>query len=250
MRARLSLSHIFVLGIAALLYSGPAVRAADADSRPPEARYELRPASRDGIGKFYYGREIAQVMGHQAASWLERPEREEEERTDLLLEALALKPGEIVADIGAGSGYFSWRMAQRIGPAGKVYAVEIQQEFLDLLMANMKKRGVENLVQPVLGTTQNPQLPDGTVDTILLVDVYHEFDFPAEMARGMIQALKPGGRLVLVEYRGEDPAVPIKPLHKMTVAQVRKELGAQPVKFERTIATLPRQHIIVFRKER
>lgn len=222
-----------------------------ADSpKPAEPIYEIRPASRDGIGKFYFGREIAQVMGHQGASWLERPEREEEERTDLLLEALALKPVEIVADIGAGSGYFSWRMAQRVGAQGKVYAVEIQQEFLDLLMVNMKKRGVEARVQPVLGTTQDPKLPAGTVDTILLVDVYHEFDFPAEMARAMIQALKPGGRLVLVEYRGEDPGVPIKPLHKMTVAQVRREFAAQSVTFERTVATLPRQHIIVFRKDR
>lgn len=224
------------------------VRAAD-DARPPEARYETRKASRDGIGKFYFGREISQVMGHQGAGWLERPERLEEERTDLLLEALALKPGEQVADVGAGSGYFSWRMARVVGDAGAVYAVEIQQPMLDLLMANMKRRNVDQIVRPILGTVQDPKLPEGSLDTILLVDVYHELDYPYEMARAMIKALKPGGRLVLVEYRGEDPDVPIKPLHKMTVAQVRKEMAVHPVTFERTIGTLPRQHVIVFRKK-
>jgi tRNA A58 N-methylase Trm61 len=219
------------------------------DTRPAEARYETRARpSRDGIGKLYFGREIAHVMGHQAAGWLERPEREEEERTDLLVEALALKPGEVVADIGAGSGYFSWRMARKVGAKGKVYAVEIQQEMLDILMASMRKRQVGDIVQPVLGTVQDPKLPAAAVDTILLVDVYHEFDYPYEMTLAMINALKPGGRLVLVEYRGEDPDVPIKPLHKMTVAQVRKEMSVHPIKFEQTIATLPRQHIIIFRK--
>lgn len=187
-------------------------------------------------------------MGHQGAGWLERPEREEEERTDVLIDALALKPGEIVADIGAGSGYFSWRMARKVGASGKVYAVEIQQEMLDILMANMRKRRVGAIVEPVLGTVQDPKLPVGGVDTILLVDVYHEFDFPYEMTRAMIKALKPGGRLVLVEYRAEDPEVPIKPLHKMTVAQVRKEMSVHPLQFEQTIGTLPRQHIIIFRK--
>lgn len=217
--------------------------------RTAESRYETRArASRDGIGKVYFGREIAQVMGHQGAEWLERPEREEEERTDLLVEALDLKPGEIVSDIGAGSGYFSWRMARKVGPTGKVYAVEIQQEMLDILMTNMKKRGVGGIVQPILGTVQDPKLPRDSVDTILLVDVYHEFDFPFEMTRAMIDALKPGGRLVLVEYRGEDPAVPIKPLHKMTAAQVQKEMSVHPVRFEKNIPTLPRQHILVFRK--
>ena len=166
----------------------------------------------------------------------------------MLIEALALKPGEIVADIGAGSGYFSWRMARKVGASGRVYAVEIQQEMLDILMVNMRKRRVGDIVQPVLGTVQDPKIPAAAVDTILLVDVYHEFDYPYEMTRAMINALKPGGRLVLVEYRGEDPEVPIKPLHKMTVAQVRKEMSVHPIKFEQTIATLPRQHIIIFRK--
>ena len=217
-------------------------------TRPPEANYQTRARNRDGIGKIYFGREIAQVMGHEGASWLERPTRESEERTDLLLDALALKPGEVVADIGAGTGYFSWRMAKRVGAAGKIHAVEIQQEMLDLLMANMKQQGVASRVVPVLGTTQDPKLPAAGIDTILLVDVYHEFDFPLEMARAMIAALKPGGRLVFVEYRGEDPAVPIKPLHKMTVAQLKKEMSIQPVTFEQTLTMLPQQHIVVFRK--
>ena len=227
----------------------PPVGAAD-EVRPAEARYETRAKhERDGIGKFYFGREIAHVMGHQGADWLERPERETEERTDLLLEALALKPGEAVADIGAGTGYFSWRIARQLGAEGKVYAVEIQQEMLDLLMANMKKRGVAARVEPVLGTVQDPKLPASSVDMILLVDVYHEFDFPFEMTRAMARALKPGGRLVFVEYRGEDPQVPIKKLHKMTEAQVKKEMTVHPLKFDRTLTLLPQQHVIIFRKE-
>lgn len=221
--------------------------AADAP-RPPEARYETGRATRDGIGKFYFGREIAQVMGHQGAGWLERPEREAEERTDLLLDALALKPGDIVADVGAGSGYFAWRIAQRVGPAGRVYAVDIQQEMLDILVAGMKRRGVGEIVKPVLGTIRDPNLPEASVDLVLLVDVYHEFDHPYEMTVGMLRALKPGGRLVLVEYRGEDPAVPIKPLHKMTVAQVKKEMSVHAVTLERVIDVLPRQHILILRK--
>ncbi|MEO6246261.1 MAG: class I SAM-dependent methyltransferase [Opitutaceae bacterium] len=228
--------------------AAPSGRTAEA-ARPPEARYgtSAKP-SRDGIGKTYFGREIAQVMGHQGASWLERPEREEEERTDLLLKELALKTGEQVADIGAGSGYFSWRMAKLVGESGRVYAVDIQQEMLDLLMSQMRRREVDKIVQPVLGTVQDPMLPPNAVDTIILVDVYHELDFPFEMTRAMIAGLKPGGRLVLVEYRGEDPAVPIKKLHKMTEAQVKKEMSVHPVTFDRNIGSLPRQHILVFRK--
>jgi len=141
--------------------------------RSAENHYETRAPSHDGIGKIYFGREIAQVMGHQGAEWLERPEREEEERTDLLLETLQIKPGEYVADVGAGSGYFSWRIAQKVGSNGRVYAEDIQQEFLDLMMANMKKRGVESIVRPVLGTTRSPALPRASLDTVLLVDVYH-----------------------------------------------------------------------------
>jgi ubiquinone/menaquinone biosynthesis C-methylase UbiE len=216
---------------------------------PPQPLYEIR-AEHDpnGIGKFYMGREIAHVMGHQAANWLERPEREQEERTDLLIAAMELKPGEIVADIGAGSGYFSWRMAKAIEPKGKVLAVEIQQEMLDLLQRNMARRKVSNVVS-ILGTTSDPKLPEAGVDTILLVDVYHEFDEPFAMLGAITRSLKKGGRIVWVEFRGEDPRVPIKTLHKMTVEQAKKEASVFPeLHWEKTIDVLPQQHIMIFRK--
>lgn len=218
------------------------------EPRPAESAYSQLRRSRDGIGKVYFGREIAQVMGHQGAAWLERPEREQEERTDVLVEALELRSGDKVADIGAGTGYFSWRMARQVAPDGRVYAVDIQPEMLELLRARMEQRGVAGIVEPVLGKVDDPNLPHGQLDLIVLVDVYHEFEFPFEMTRAMVRALKPGGRLVLVEYRGEDPQVPIKPLHKMTVEQVKKEMSVHPLRFERVIDRLPRQHILVFRK--
>ena len=219
-----------------------------ASAAPPSARYEAGPRTRDGIGKYYFGREISQVMGHLGAGWLERAEREEEERTDLLLEALRLRPGDVVADFGAGSGYFTWRIAQRVGPAGRVHAVEVQPLMLELLQANLTRRGLADRVLPVLGTASDPKLPEGALDLILLVDVYHELEFPFEVTAALARALKPGGRLVLVEYRGEDPEVPIKPLHKMTVAQVRRELAVHPLEFVENLGVLPRQHLLVFRR--
>jgi ubiquinone/menaquinone biosynthesis C-methylase UbiE len=201
----------------------------------------------DGIGKFYMGREIAHVMGHQGADWLERPEREQEEKPGLLMESLRLEPGQAVADIGAGTGYYSRRLAKAVGESGAVYAVEIQQEMLDLLTNNMVQAGIHN-VKPVLGTVRDPKLPRASLDLILLVDVYHEFDFPFEMVSSMQQSLKPGGRIVFVEFRAEDPDVPIKPVHKMTEAQVRKEMEPHRLNWVQTIETLPRQHIIIFKK--
>lgn len=216
---------------------------------PTKPAYETR-AEHDpnGIGKFYLGREIAHVMGHQAANWLERPERESEERTDLLLDAMELQPGEAVADIGAGSGYFCWRMAKRVGPSGKIFAVDIQQEMLDLLQRNMARREVSNVVS-VLGTPSDPKLPEVSVDTLLMVDVYHEFEFPFEMLQSMTRSLKKGGRIVWVEFRAEDPTVNIKRVHKMSIEQVRKETSPFPnLRFERSIDVLPQQHILIFRK--
>ena len=216
----------------------------------PEPLYERR-AEHDsnGIGKFFMGREIAHVMGHQAADWLERPEREAEERTDLLLEALAFRDGEVVADIGCGSGFISRKISKKIGAGGTVYGVEIQQEMLDLLMKRMAMFRIAN-VKPVLGTITDPKLPPASCDTMILVDVYHEFDFPYEMIQNMIAGLKKGGRIVFVEYRKEDPKVPIKEVHKMREAQVKKEMTAHPaLDYAETIATLPRQHIIVFKKK-
>ena len=203
----------------------------------------------DGIGKFFMGREIAFVMGHQAANWLERPERVQEERPDLLLAALKIKPGDAVADIGAGTGFYTRRFAKLVRDKGTVYAVEIQQEMLDLLTNKMADLKIYN-VKPVLGTTTDPKLPKASVDLILMVDVYHEFDFPYEMTESMCRALKPGGRLVFVEFRGEDPKVPIKPVHKMTVGQVRKEMSLQPLQWQETIESLPWQHIIIFTEAR
>lgn len=211
-------------------------------------RYEVRARhSPDGIGKFYMGREIALVMGHYAADWLERPERESEEHTDQLLNELRIKPGDNVADIGAGTGYFSRRMAKLVGPAGRVLAVDVQPEMLNLLTNKMTDLGISNVV-PVLGSVTDPKLASSSIDLALMVDVYHEFDFPFEMMEAISRSLKPGGRVVFVEFRGEDPAVPIKPVHKMTEAQVRKEMAAQPLEWVETINVLPRQHIVVFRR--
>jgi SAM-dependent methyltransferase len=210
------------------------------------SRYEFRAVhDRDGIGKFYMGREIAHVMGHQAADWLERPEREQEERTSLLVAALKFKPGEQVADIGAGTGYLTRRIAQLVTPGGGVFAVEIQPEMLTLLTNKARAAGITNVV-PVLGTTTDPKLPPRSLDTIIMVDVYHEFDHPHEMVEAMCRALKPGGRMVFVEFRGEDENVPIKRVHKMTEAQVKKEMTPHPLVWKETIRTLPWQHAIVF----
>jgi ubiquinone/menaquinone biosynthesis C-methylase UbiE len=212
-------------------------------------RYEIRADhDRNGIGKFYMGREIAHVMGHQAADWLERPEREKEERTDLLIEALNLKPGDIAADIGAGTGYISERMARKVGETGLVYAEDIQPEMIDLLNDKLRSKGIKN-VKPLLGDLTDPKLPPAGVDLIIMVDVYHELDQPYEMTEAMIRGLKPGGRLVFVEFRKEDPEVPIKEVHKMSEAQVKKEMSAFPsLEWVETSKVLPQQHIIFFRK--
>ena len=213
----------------------------------PDPLYEERPGSFDGIGKWFLGREIAHFMSHQGAMWLERPEREEEEQPTRLLESLHLKPGEVVADIGAGSGYLTWRMARRVGPTGRVYANDIQPEMLVILRTNMIAHGVSNVVT-VLGTVEDPRLPTNSIDLAIFVDVYHECDHPYEVIRELCRALKPGGRLVLVEYRGEEPWIPIKALHKMTEAQTRKEMALHPLEWVGTLRFLPRQHVLVFRR--
>ncbi|HAB15881.1 MAG TPA: class I SAM-dependent methyltransferase [Verrucomicrobiota bacterium] len=214
---------------------------------PPSPLYETRDGSPDGIGKWFLGREIAHFMSHQGAPWLERPEREDEEKPSQLVVALALKPGEVVADVGAGSGYLSWRMARQVGPTGRVYATDIQSEMLALLQTNMLARGLTNVVS-VLGSTTNAALPARTLDLVLMVDVYHEFDHPYEMMQSIVASLKPGGRVVFVEYRGEEKWVPIKPLHKMTEAQVKREMALHPMEWVETLRILPRQHIIIFRR--
>lgn len=208
--------------------------------------YEYKKANRDGTGKYYMGREISHVMGHQGASWLERPQRDREQKTSRLVRELPLEPDDTVADIGAGTGYFSFRMAERV-PQGKVLAVDIQQEMLDIIESR-KAQGLPQNVEPVLGTVRDPQLAPGSIDLILLVDAYHEFSWPREMGEAMVRALKPGGRLVLVEYRGEDPSIAIKRLHKMTQKQARKEMQALGLEWESTGDFLPQQHFMVFRR--
>lgn len=211
-------------------------------------RYTSVQGSPDGIGKVYMGREIAKVMSYYGASWLERPERKEEERPDLVLAALDLKPGMKVADIGAGSGYYSSRMAERVGPGGVVYAVDVQPEMIEILRLQMKQQHVTN-VTPVLGTETDPKLPEGALDLAIMVDVYHELAYPYEMLAAIVKSIKPGGRVVFIEFRGDDPKVPIKAVHTMTEAQVRKEAAVQPLEWMKTVGGLPWQQVIIFRKK-
>ncbi|MEO7728696.1 MAG: class I SAM-dependent methyltransferase [Burkholderiales bacterium] len=225
-----------------------AVLAAQAPAQEAAApRYATAAPGADGIGKIFQGREIAHVMSYHGAQWLERTERVDEEKPARVLAALELKPGMTVADIGAGTGYYAWRMAQRVGNAGTIYAVDIQPEMIELLEKQMARRGVTN-VKPVLGTLSDPRLPANALDLVIMVDVYHEFEFPYEMLAAITRALKPGGRLVFVEFRGNDRNVPIKPLHTMTEAQVRREAALHPLEFVQTVGGLPWQHIIIFRK--
>src|SRR3569833_1287757 len=192
-------------------------------------------------------RRIAQVMGAAGADWLVRPEREAEEHPDEALDLLKIPKGAVVADIGAGVGYFTWRLADRVGPSGLVYGEDIQPQMLELLNKNMRERKIAN-VRAVLGTIEDPKLPKESLDLVLLVDVYHEFSEPEKMLDRIRESLKPGGRLMLLEYRAEDPAVPIRPEHKMTVRMVRDEVEPEGFRFDQAIEKLPQQHIIVFRR--
>ncbi len=192
------------------------------------------------------GREISQVVSQHAIRWLERPDREKEERPSLVMENLELDPDDVVADIGAGSGYFTFLMAPLVRD-GKVLAVDIQPEMLKFIEGKKKLEKAPN-VETILGTIEDVNLPDDSVDLVILVDAYHEFSHPREMAESIVEGLKPGGRLVFLEYRGEDPAVSIKPLHKMTVQQVQREMDVVGLEFVEVRDFLPIQHFIVFRK--
>lgn len=225
-----------------------------ADREVSSDRYETKlEHDPNGIGKFYMGREIAHVMGFgvggQGAQWLERSSREREERLTLLVKSLNLKPGEVIADIGAGSGVISLRMAEHVLPEGRILAVDVQDEMLERLKSYCEEFDVRNVV-PVKGTAKSPNLEPASVDLAIMVDVYHEFEFPYEMMTEISKAMKPGGRVVFVEYRMEDPTVPIKLVHKMSQDQVKKEIQQKEfgLTFQETIGVLPRQHILVFTK--
>jgi ubiquinone/menaquinone biosynthesis C-methylase UbiE len=211
-----------------------------------QERYIVKPGDPNGIHKWYMGRQIAQVMSHYGIGWLEREEREQEENTTQLLKNLAVQPGQVIADIGAGSGYHSTLLSKMVGN-GKVFAVDVEPEMIAYLNDRIKREGKKNIL-PVLGTEKNVALPANSMDQMLLVDVYHEFSFPYEMALSMLEALKPGGKLVLVEFRAEDPNVPIKAIHKMSERQAVKEFKAAGFTFEKNISNLPWQHCLIFRK--
>ncbi len=208
--------------------------------------YGYKQPSSDGIGKVYMGREISQVMGHQGAYWLERPSRTTEEQPDMAVDALGLNPTDTVADIGAGTGYMSFRMAQKV-PDGQVLAVDLQPEMIELLAEARDEQGIAN-VQTIQAEEDNPHLPSEQLDLALMVDAYHEFEAPREVMTGVVEALKPGGRVVLAEYRAENPLIMIKRLHKMSEKQVKKEMAAVGLTWVKTDERLPQQHLLFFEK--
>jgi len=232
----------FLITMALML--SPAVILADGHST--ESHYQAGPASQDGIGKFYMGREISHIMGHLGAGWLERSTREQEERTDLLVENMNLKPTDVVVDLGAGTGYFSFPMARRL-TRGKLLAVDIQPEMLTLIQQGKEQLNIDN-IQTILATETQANIPIGSADVVLLVDAYHEFSHPWEVMESVVKGLKSGGRIVLVEYRGEDRNVPIKRLHKMTQKQAKKEMQAVGLVWQQTDNYLPQQHVMIFVK--
>jgi precorrin-6B methylase 2 len=215
---------------------------------PPATQpvYTTTRPSYDGTGKLYMGREIAQVMSHGGADWLERPGRENEEAPSKAIAMMDLKPADVVADIGAGTGYFSFRIAKHV-PQGKVLAEDIDPQMIRDIRSAVTSNHVAN-VEPVLGTTSDPHLPPAAVDVVLMVDAYHEFDHPREMMEAIVRSLKPGGRVIDLEYRGEDDQVLIKPHHKMTEAQAIKEMAAVGLVHLKTLHDLPQQHFLIFQK--
>jgi protein-L-isoaspartate O-methyltransferase len=239
------------IAVSVALLAPLALLGADDPPKPKRAKPEYvtrKDHDRDGIGKFYMGREIAQVMGYQAASWLERPERVKEEEPAKLITALDVKPGMVVADVGAGSGYHVFLISPLVGDTGKVIASDIQPQMLKLITEKAKKKNVTNVVT-VKGTETDPKLPAG-IDLVLMVDVYHEFSHPFEMAEKMVDALKPGGRLVFVEFKANDPEVPIKPVHTMTERQVIKEMEPFAEMEHTKTVPLPWQNVIIFTRKK
>lgn len=225
-----------------LLFGG--LQAADPGSSPP--RYETREVhDPNGIGKFYMGREIAHVMGPGGILWLERPEREVEERPQRVIDALEIRRGQTVADLGAGSGYYSFRIAPLVGASGKVLAIDIEETMLKAIRERARREGVAN-IQTIRSTAQDPRLPAQSIDLLFMVDVYHELAFPYEMMTAVRKALKPGGRVALIEYRKEDPEVMIKEVHKMSERQIIREMQAAGLEHVKTVRSLPLQHLVIF----
>ena len=232
--------------IAGLLPAQPEAKKQDAPKQP---RYEFKKDHDPyGTGKFYLGREIAQVMSYEGAGWLERPEREREEKVSKLMPALDVKEGQVVADFGAGSGHHTFKLSKLVGANGKVYAVDIQAEMLDIIGKRMRKDNIKNIIQ-VHNNEKEAKLPEGKIDMILMVDVYHELSYPYEVTADLVKALKPGGRLIFVEFRLEDKKVPILDVHRMSIAQVKKEMEPfKELKHQKTYKELPWQHVIIFEK--
>ncbi|SIN68132.1 class I SAM-dependent methyltransferase [Algoriphagus halophilus] len=210
--------------------------------------YQSKEPSWDGTGKVYLGREISQVMGFAGKDWLERASREREEGIAAALENLPINSSSTVADIGAGSGYYTFRIAPLV-PQGKVYAVEIQKDAIDYINAKSKELNLKN-VETVQGSEKSSNLPKGAIDLVIMVDVYHELSYPQEMLQSIYESLSPNGKVLLLEYRGEDPTINIKPLHKMTEKQVTKELNANGFELEKNGKFLPIQHYLIYKKKK
>jgi SAM-dependent methyltransferase len=209
-----------------------------------ENRYTYKEGDQNGIGKWYMGREIAYVMGFQGISWLERPEREDEENSSKLIENMKITSEDTIADIGAGSGYHVFKMAPKANK-GQVFAVDIQEEMLEAIVSHPNYKKNKN-IETILGSEKSVNLPENSVDKVLMVDVYHEFNYPYEMMMSIKKALRKDGKVYLIEYRGEDNNIPIKKVHKMTQAQAVKEMKAAGFKLEKNINNLPWQHCMVF----
>jgi len=234
-------SRVGILACILWLLAAPATLAED-------KAYGFESPSPDGIGRTYMGREISQILGYGGIAWLEREQRLLQERPDVLVSELEIDTNAVVADIGAGGGYLTFRLARRV-PAGKVIAVEIDPKMLERIGRRAREAEIEN-VETLLGQEEDTGLEAGSVDLALIVDAYHEFTYPREMMQSILRGLKPGGQVVLVEYRAEDPRLPIKPLHKMTEAQARLELEAVGLVWRETLKILPWQHVMIFEKPR
>ena len=240
------MKNLPILSLICLSFLFSSACQAQTKSKTTDSPYTYKSASFDGIGKWYMGREISFVMGFQGKDWLERRSREQEESVSLAIENLPVTSESVVADLGAGSGYYTFRIAPKVSD-GKVYAVEIQDEAIQYLQNRSKELGFENVLA-VKGSETTPSLPDNSIDLMIMVDVYHELEYPVEMLAAIRKSLKPDGKLLLIEYRGEDPAVAIKPLHKMTVKQVEKELSANGFQLVQNGQFMKIQHFLVFGK--